>query len=76
LSQKAVAQNRHQVSVADGKEDHEHNEIGIVVKEDRQVPLARRRVAVHEEGDEDNPGDGEEDDDDSSAWSTSGHLNP
>jgi len=67
---------RHQVSVADGEEDHEHDEVGVVVKEDRQVTLGRRRVAVHKEGDEDDPRDGEEDNNGTTARPASGHLNP
>ncbi len=46
------------------------------MKEDRQVTLGRRRVAVHEEGDEDDPRDGEEDNDGTTARPASGHLNP
>ena len=73
---KSAGCNWHQVSVADGEEDHEHDEIGIVVKQDRQVSLSRSRVAVHEEGDEDDPRDGKQDDDGSTARPASGHLNP
>ena len=40
------------------------------------MSLSRSRVAVHEEGDEDDPRDGEQDDDGSTARPASGHLNP
>ena len=44
-----------EVAVADGEEDHEHDEVGVAVEHDRQVALRGSGVTVHEQRDEDDP---------------------